>query len=211
MLPGDFFLVRLHPRDFREIAAFEDEGYEVRDRITHYNRDFTEDFWVLRKPLEVSVVSNVLTYGVGGLNIDGCRIEGDVPSCTGQGFKTGKYGGTIGWGDTTLDGQSWEGHAQGRWPAHTVFSHNEDCGDHCTAGCIVKQLDGQSGIRKSGTGAVKKSTAKGFQGNAYGKESRKVGEAMISYGDAGGASRYFFCGKPSDVYSWLATLISRPT
>ena len=30
-----------------------------------------------RKPLEGSNIDNVLKYGTGGINIDGCRIQGD--------------------------------------------------------------------------------------------------------------------------------------
>ena len=30
-----------------------------------------------RKPLEGTNIDNVLKYGTGGINIDGCRIQGD--------------------------------------------------------------------------------------------------------------------------------------
>jgi hypothetical protein len=34
-----------------------------------------EDWWLFRKPLEESTVAgNVLKYGTGGINIDGCRV-----------------------------------------------------------------------------------------------------------------------------------------
>lgn len=36
-----------------------------------------EDWWLLRKPLDGNVAHNVLTWGTGGLNIDGCRIGTD--------------------------------------------------------------------------------------------------------------------------------------
>lgn len=36
-----------------------------------------EPIILIRKPLEGTVVDNVLKYGVGGINIDGCRIETD--------------------------------------------------------------------------------------------------------------------------------------
>jgi hypothetical protein len=37
-----------------------------------------EDWWLLRKPLIGTVAQNVLTHGVGGLNIDGCRVESEL-------------------------------------------------------------------------------------------------------------------------------------
>jgi len=44
---------------------------------------------------------------------------------------------------------------------------------------------------KSGTGAVKRTTAKGHRANAYGTESRPVGTPNVEYGDEGSASRFF--------------------
>jgi site-specific DNA-methyltransferase (adenine-specific) len=35
----------------------------------------SEDWWLFRKPLVGTVVSNVLEYGTGALNIDGCRVD----------------------------------------------------------------------------------------------------------------------------------------
>jgi hypothetical protein len=35
---------------------------------------------VARKPLIGTVAANVLAHGTGALNVDGCRVEGDVPS-----------------------------------------------------------------------------------------------------------------------------------
>jgi DNA modification methylase len=61
----------------------------------------------------------------------------------------------------------------------------------CEEGCPIKLMDEQSGILKSGTGSVMKASCKGYQPNAYGKESRAEGTPMISYGDQGGASRFF--------------------
>ena len=46
-----------------------------------------EPIIVARKPLSGTVVDNVLTYGVGGLNIDGCRIETE-DSLSGGGYNT---------------------------------------------------------------------------------------------------------------------------
>ena len=49
----------------------------------------------------------------------------------------------------------------------------------------------------SGTGAVKRATAAGWQANAYGKESRPVGTPNIEYGGSGSAARFFYCAKAS--------------
>ncbi len=61
----------------------------------------------------------------------------------------------------------------------------------CVDGCPVRALDRQSGHLTSGTGAVKKATSAGHQGNVYGSDSRPFGTPNIEYGDSGGASRFF--------------------
>jgi len=61
----------------------------------------------------------------------------------------------------------------------------------CVDGCPVLALDRQSGHLTSGTGAVKKATSAGHQGNVYGADSREFGTPNVEYGDSGGASRFF--------------------
>lgn len=61
----------------------------------------------------------------------------------------------------------------------------------CVEGCPVLALDRQSGHLISGTGAVKKATSAGHQGNVYGADSRPEGTPNIEYGDSGGASQFF--------------------
>jgi len=67
----------------------------------------------------------------------------------------------------------------------------------CVAECPVRQLDDQAGISSSGSGAVKRKSAKGHKGSVYGPDSRPEGTEMISYGDTGHVSRFFYCGKAS--------------
>lgn len=97
----------------------------------------------------------------------------------------------------------------------------------CVDECPVRLLDEQSGMLKSGKGAFKRNSGAGFKGNALGRESRPVGEAMLTYGDQGGASRFFYCGKatkrergegntwptvkPLDLMRYLCRLTKTPT
>jgi len=83
---------------------------------------------VARKPLsEGTVAANTLSLGTGALNIDATRVAGGVPSVTGQGFRTGKYGGQIGQGETTLSGVPWAPATGGRWPANLILEHLAGC------------------------------------------------------------------------------------
>jgi len=62
----------------------------------------------------------------------------------------------------------------------------------CAPDCPVAGLDGQSGSLTSGTGAFKRASARGGAASAsIGRESRPADMEMITYGDTGGASRFF--------------------
>jgi DNA modification methylase len=77
-----------------------------------------EPIVVARKPLTGTVAENVLEHGVGGLNIDGCRIAGEVPSKP-QPILGNKervtYGGGLG-----RNGEMSQS-SLGRWPANIIF------------------------------------------------------------------------------------------
>jgi site-specific DNA-methyltransferase (adenine-specific) len=84
----------------------------------------------------------------------------------------------------------------GRWPPNVVLSEE-----------AAEELDRQSGVLTSGTGAVKRASAKGGARSAsIGAESRPEGTPMLSYGDTGGASRFF----PVFHYQAKATQAERP-
>jgi hypothetical protein len=88
-----------------------------------------EPITVARKPLsEKTVAENCLKWGVGGINIDGCRINynnetpNDLP-------KAGKRTATFGTQDTISGGDGsggWEANQVGRFPANLIWSCNED-------------------------------------------------------------------------------------
>ncbi len=185
--PGGHALVWALPRTSHyTITAIEDAGFEIRDVVVHLqSQGFpksvdlgdgigtalkpSSEFWVLaRKPLsEKTLVANLEKWGTGGLNIEISRVSA-----------------------TTNSGTS------GRFPPNAIFSHSDDCKSECSEECSVKSLDQQSGILKSGAQGFKKATSQGYQGTAYGKESRPVGTPSIAYADEGGASRFFKCLEP---------------
>lgn len=72
----------------------------------------------------------------------------------------------------------------GRWPAHVTMDEE-----------AAAMLDAQSGTLTSGVGAVKRKA--GQDGAAYGADQRAEGTPMISFGDSGGASRFFYVSKAS--------------
>jgi DNA methylase len=77
----------------------------------------------------------------------------------------------------------------------------------CAPDCPVGELDRQSGVLTSGTGAVKRASGKGgSQSASIGAESRSEGTPMLSYGDTGGASRFY----PTFHYQAKAPASERP-
>ena len=99
--PGGHMLAFSGSRTYHRMAcAIEDAGFQIRDQIMWvYGSGFPKslnigkqdgcevwDGWgtalkpahepivLARKPLDGTVAKNVLTHGVGGINIDGCRV-----------------------------------------------------------------------------------------------------------------------------------------
>lgn len=75
-----------------------------------------EPIIVARKPLDGSCVANVMKWGVGGLNIDECRVGDEVVSI--HNAPTGSFaGGEYGRGSDTESYRN----SVGRFPANTIF------------------------------------------------------------------------------------------
>lgn len=215
--PGSHSLVWALPRTSHYTAtAIEDAGFEIRDMVVHlqaqgfpkgsnigkaagpkwdgWNTSLkpAAEFWILaRKPIsEKTVVSNVLEWGTGAINIEASRIA-TADNLNGGAYAKSGTPRDDGW-HMERGGAGEYKQPSGRFPSNVVLSHSPDCtAPSCSTNCPIHQLDEQSGILKSGTGAVKKSTAKGHQGTCYGKENRPEGTPNIEYGDIGGASRFF--------------------
>lgn len=143
-----------------------------------------EPIVIARKPLEGTVAENILEHGTGAMNIDDCRIETDWENDPnqrgfGHGFVFGEDEGKYDEESNVYgDGESfgWEPN-QGRWPANVIFDP-----------VMAEKLDEQSGRNLKAGGNVHESKRE-EKTNVYG-EYEKTSEHK-SYGDVGGASRYF--------------------
>jgi len=148
----------------------------------------TSFVFLFRTPIaEVTLTDQIVANGVGALNVQGCRVGPSTSHDSGE-----------------LPAR--------RWPPNVLLVHGAACvGGTCEPNCATKLLDGQSGELTSGVGARKMATGQGHRGNAYGAESREVGTAMVSYGDSGGASRFFpqFAGE-EELRAWIERLVSSP-
>ena len=139
-----------------------------------------EPIVVARKPLsEKTIVSNVLKWGTGGINIDDCRVplngEKRPTGSAKRVYRSNQYT------EDKIYGDNKQTPIQGRFPANVIL--DEKAG---------KMLDEQSGQLKSGTltGKEPSNTTK----DIYGKFSKR---SLKTVGDKGGASRFFYCAKAS--------------
>ena len=140
-----------------------------------------EPIVVARKPLAGTVAGNVLEWGTGALNVDGCRVGSELRVNQPAGNKPG--GASYMMSITGMP-QNAEAHAAaGRWPPNILLSEE-----------AAAEMDRQSGSLKSGSNNFINRSSADHLGNtspAYGAESRPAGQQMVSYGDTGGASRFF--------------------
>jgi site-specific DNA-methyltransferase (adenine-specific) len=134
-----------------------------------------EPIVVARKPLIGTVAANVLTYGTGGLNIDGSRV--------------GNEGGTTGSeyipNDSPIYGKGLGNTGEvvkldtGRWPANVIHDGSDE---------VVELFpDTKAGIARRGNSG----------GNNFGSDTPKPPLDDIGYSDSGSAARFFYCAKAS--------------
>ena len=197
--PGGHLLAFGGSRTYHRLAcAVEDAGFEIRDQIMWVygsgfpkslnigKQDGCEDWvgWgtalkpahepivVARKPLVGTVAANVLEWGVGGLNIDGCRVG------TNDEFGGGAKG-TSGFA-SGYEHDGWvAGSALGRWPANLIHDGSDE----------VLELfpETSAGARPA---KANKPTGEHYEGG-WGPISD--GERVEFSG--GSAARFFYCAK----------------
>lgn len=137
-----------------------------------------EPIVVARKPLsEKTVVKNVLKHGIGALNIDGCRVGTEGSTTRGaNGSNAGKARNTLHGGNFGVEQIN-----AGRWPANVILDESQ-----------AAALDQQTGVLKSGKDNKRK---KPHQTDAMAGLLNTLDREEVSYGDSGGASRFFYCPK----------------
>ena len=207
--PGGYLLAFGGTRSHHRIwAAIEDAGFEIRNTIMWvYGSGFPkshnlkgewqgfgtalkpayEPICVARKPLDGTVAENVLKWGVGAMDIDGCRIS------TGDNLKGGAHSGGYRARPEYSSTDSAEGaialsrlrsgvgeyrQPSGRWPANLIHDGSEEV--------VGLFPDSQSGANPSRRGGL------GYHGGNGQDECDAPRGA-----EAGSAARFFYCAKAS--------------
>jgi len=206
--PGAHALVWALPRTSHWTAtAWEDAGWEIRDRVAHvFGSGFPksldigkatdaaeqwdgwgtalkpamEDWWLLRKPLAKgrTIAANVLEFGTGGLNIEGCKVEApDGVPLFDNGVDRERTRSSYDTGGSNRTGQTT---TAGRWPSNLVHDNSDE----------VREVFPETTGRNPQGRKINTKTAQGtnISKNFYGgfTESQTVG-----YMDHGSAARYF--------------------
>lgn len=184
-----------------------------------------EPICLARKPLsEKSVAENVLKWGTGGINIDGCRVEGVY----GSGQNEVIEGKSVG-----IKNKIQVSNAEGRFPANLILEcicdevikgekgelksssrrfeilqnksegkveRIENYGDkgdiHTNPMCPCRLLDEQSGVSKSSPNKWE-GEVNIFNDGENKTTGHKKGIRIDTYSDSGGSSRFFYQAKVS--------------
>ena len=207
--PGSPFLGFGHPRTYHRFACnVEDAGWEIRGCLmwlfgkalpkSHdLGKMLGDDTWdgygtalkpayepiiMAMKPLDGTFAQNARKWGVAGININGCRIghdeitinrwrDGLKPFGNGAGHPYGEH------------------YSEGRYPPNVLL--DEDA---------AHLLDLQSPVSKGGK--FRKSGQRDDRHRGQQLYGGGIGGGLQNapdcYGDAGGASRFFYCAKASD-------------
>jgi DNA modification methylase len=133
-----------------------------------------EPITVARKPIVGTVANNVLTWGTGGINVDGCRVGTDGETITAtRNIALGSSSSGV-YGAANVPGvyQQKEG---GRFPANLIHDGSDE-----VVGLFPNVNTGKGG----GAGM-------GFSGGSTGPDPNR------GFGDSGSAARFFYCAKAS--------------
>lgn len=205
--PGGYMLAFGGTRTFHRVAcAIEDAGFDIRDCIMWlYGTGFPkshavglpnwegwgtalkpawEPIVLARRPHRGTIAANVLEHGVGGINIDECRIalpEGDPlqDGITGRDgsreIDTGANDGE--WGFKAVDRPA----GLGRWPANVIHDGSEE---------VLEAFPSS----KDGTYVGRNRNPDEHSGNKiYG--ARNADTKDVGFGGSGSAARFFYCAK----------------
>lgn len=146
-----------------------------------------EPIILARKPVEkgLSVATNTMKHGTGGINIDDCRVplqeEGEDSRLGGKGtWKTDHAAKNV-YGD--YSGEKVGSSEQGRFPANVVLDGSEEVTEH---------------FPQSQSGRMTSEHKTNNKRNLYGKYDNNKAQISKTYeASSGTAARFFYCAKAS--------------
>jgi len=174
-----------------------------------------EPITVARKPLTGTVAANVLEYGTGAINVDGCRVDGAPRTTHADGNRRTRNGGpTMNEGFAVGEYSS----ASGRWPANPIHDGSDEA---------VELFPNNNPGCKPHIVSASDTTARSNKEKGWGSVSvPKDKFAGFDDGDNKSAARFFYCAKankkdrgegnkhptvkPTELMRYLCRLVTPP-
>ena len=171
-----------------------------------------EPIVLARKPLEkgLSIADNVMKWGTGGINIDGCRVgfknEEDYQESTKKNqhedFGTKPLTNNNVYGDySMIKPKNYQ--PSGRFPSNVILTHHPECecnGLKKVKGTSGQLNDGDGEVRETKFGQIKSNKVTKYYGSEETIEDWSCHEdcpIKILDEQSGGASRFFYVAKAS--------------
>ena len=143
-----------------------------------------EPIIMARKPIENTVADNMLKYGVGGINIDECRIESET--ITSHNAPKGTFaGGEPNRGSDTSSYKTYEG----RFPANVITDGSDEV--------KANMPNSKSSGGNLSTYDFKDSEKGNLSFGQNNKILQRLETDYIAPNDEGSACRYYYCAKAS--------------
>jgi len=138
-----------------------------------------EPIIIARKPLCGTVADNVMRYGTGAINVNGCRIVYDKVSDDTR----RKPVPTTGWCLSSPTSGSMDDSAlAGRWPANVIHDGSEEVHN-----LLPESKDGVA-VKRNGGGET----------GMFGWGKSTIGTPDVGYNGSGSAARFFYTAKASN-------------
>jgi site-specific DNA-methyltransferase (adenine-specific) len=141
-----------------------------------------EPMVLARKPLEGTVANNVLTHGVGGLNIDGSRVGTEEVLGRPQSAHSADNPFNKGLQNNGINNYSDQ--VGGRFPANFIHDGSDE---------VVALFPESKGMATQKSGA----NINVYGGNALNESATTFPEVRLGFNDSGSAARFFYCAKAS--------------
>lgn len=239
--PGAHLVAFGAPKNYHRLAcAIEDAGFEIRDSLMwlfgsgfpkSHNLDGDWEGWgsalkpafepivFARKPLsEKTIIANVLRWGTGALNIDGCRVQGGGASSP-RGSSKLDTDANEGWMRPWMNDRAEVARREaaamdrleklGRWPANIAHDGSDE---------VLAAFPAQTSV----TG---KRSPRSQAAEVVGTAWLVNNHTSVEHTDSGSAARFFYSAKadkqdrigskhptikPIDLMQWLCRLITPP-
>lgn len=190
---GEFDRPWMHDKEKAEAYHYEKiPSSEIGNKFSGFGtalKPSYEPVIMARKPLIGTVVDNIIEYGVGGINIDECRIQhNEDVKTTNRKDRVGEVFSSESCGFDNTKNIMASADPKGRFPANLILTYDDTDYDEVCGGFPYSK--GASSQNNYSNGHI-------YRGQSFNESSTSLGGYREWYNDEGSAARYFYCAKAS--------------